>query len=196
MSLLIADTPLLEAYVRNEFFYDGQKDKKGFTYCYIFGFRAEPIRALTFQIMTEQGAQWARVPIHMLCWKECEALPLDVCLWWDCYGYEFAVHEFNYLRGHTVSTYGRDTKVRKGTYRFTIDWIGGMGEIPNQHKQHHVIALESGQFIAYPNNRLLWHDESWIVGLGDTKPDWEAHSQAYSVEAGLYGPYKRKTLTQ
>lgn len=189
MSTLIADTPLLEAYVREEFFHDGQKGQGRFAYCYIFGFRAEPKRVPTFQIVTEQGAQWARVPIHMLCWKPCKQLSLQQCVWWDCYGYEFAVHRFEFLRGMAMTAMCRDGKRRRGVYQFTVDWMGGLGEIANQHKQHHVIALESGQFIAYPNNKLLCHDESWIKGLYEA-PDWVSNSKSYSVEETLFGPYK------
>lgn len=193
MSRLIADTPILEAYVRNKFFHDGDAAKDGYTFCYVYGFRAEPVKTPTFQVMTQQGAQWARVPIHMLCEKPCDELPLNLCTWWDCYGYDFTVHRFDFLRGHTCSAHGRDDKMRRGVYRFTVDWEGGFGEVPDQHKQHHIIGLESGQLIAYPNNHLVWHDESWITGI-EGKPDWIPHTTSYSVEESLFGRYggKRK----
>lgn len=193
MSTLLADTPTIEAYLRDEFVHDGQKGHGSFTFCYIIGFRAEPARVPTFQVVTEQGAQWARVPLHMLCAKPCAPLPLNEVVWWDCYGYEFAVHQFGFLRGHAVTALCRSGEKRRGVYRLTIDWMGGLGEIADQHKQHHLIALESGQFIAFPNNRLLWHDESWIKGL-EGPPDWLPHSESYSVEEGLFGAYKRRVL--
>lgn len=184
----LCDTPYVECHVRNEFLYDQAKGQGEYTEATIFGFRAEPARVPMFQIMLASGAQWARIPIHALCIAPCEPLSVDLCAWWDSYGYHAQVHAFAFLRNHRVSALGRDGQIRKGTYLFTIDWAkDGWSETSDQHKNHHVIALDGpkgagkGQLIAYPNNRLLWSDPSWI----DPKPDkeWRSPSDSYSVEA-------------
>jgi len=177
----LVDTPYTRCFIRQEFFYDEKRGYGDFTEAYVFGFRSEPQRVPMFQVMLANGEQWARVPIHMICSKPCDPLPLDVSVWWDCYSRYCTVHEFAFLRNHAVNCYGRDKQLRRGSYLFTIDWAtGGFSEIPDQHKNHHIISLESGQWVAYPNNKLLWIDDSWIEG----KPsfDWVSPSRVYSVE--------------
>lgn len=178
----IADTPYTTAYVRDEFLFDEQEGHGGFTLCTVFGFRAEPGRVPMFQVMLENGAQWARVPIHMLCNRPCDPLPLELSCWWDSFSRNCTVHEFAFLRNHAVNCYGRDGQIRKGNYLFTIDWShGGWSEIPDQHKNHHIIALTNGQWIAYPNNRLVWNDPSWTDNSKPI-PKWKSPSRTYSVE--------------
>lgn len=177
----IVDTPYTTAYVRNEFLFDEQEGHGQFTLCTVFGFSAEPGRVPMFQIILESGAQWARVPVHMLCSQPCEPLPLNLSVWWDSYSRHCAVHEFAFLRNHAVECLGRDGQVRKGNYLFTVDWShGGWSEVPDQHKNHHIIALKTGQWVAYPNNRLLWRDPSWITPGPLAK--WRAPSRIYSAE--------------
>ena len=180
--MLIADTPYQQVLVRNEFFYDEKSGHGEYTKAVVFGFRAEPARVPMFQIMTEHGAQWARCPIHMIVTKPCEPLPVEVVTWWDNYGYSFAVLEYKFLRGFSCTALGRDKVIRKGNYLFTIDWmVDGYSEIPDQHKCHHVIALETGQWIAYPNNRLVWADESWIKP--NPQKEWRCPTRIYSAES-------------
>jgi hypothetical protein len=64
-----------------------------------------------------------------------------------------------------VKAIGRDGAQRPGTYLMTVFWRdGGWSEVPDQSKDHHLIALDTGRWTAYPNNRLLWSDPSWISG--------------------------------
>lgn len=178
----LVDTPYTEAYVRNEFLFNQESGHGSFTPCVIFGFRAEPARVPMFQIMLEHGAQWARIPVHALCSKPCDPLPLAQSVWWDSYGYHCAVHRFEFLRNHRVSALGRDKELRLGTYLFTIDWIkDGWSEIPDQHKQHHCLFLDTGHLVAYPNNKLRWKDDSWIHN--EPLEAWKSPEQSYSAEA-------------
>ena len=178
----LCDTPYVECHVRNEFLYDQSKGQGTYTEATIFGFRAEPARVPMFQVMLENGAQWARVPVHMICSKPCDPLPLEVSVWWDSFSRHCTVHEFSFLRNHVVNCLGRDKVMRRGNYLFTIDWShGGWSEIPDQHKNHHIIALQTGQWIAYPNNRLLWEDPSWTDNNAPL-PKWKSPSRIYSAE--------------
>jgi hypothetical protein len=94
----LCDTPYVECHVRNEFLYDQAKGQGTYTEATIFGFRAEPARVPMFQVMLASGAQWARIPIHALCIAPCEPLSVDLCAWWDSYGYHAQVHAFAFLR--------------------------------------------------------------------------------------------------
>jgi hypothetical protein len=177
----LTDTPYTSCYIRNEFFYDETKGHGEFTEAYVFGFRAEPARVPMFQVMCNNGAQWARVPIHMIVSKPCEVLPLNITCWWDSFSRHCTVHEFSFLRNHSVNCYGRDKVLRHGNYLFTIDWAtGGFSETSDQHKNHHVIVLDTGQWIAYPNNKCLWVDPSHIKE--QPRFDWISPSKSYSVE--------------
>lgn len=181
MSTLISDTPYIKAYIRKEFLFDEKEHYGEFVPAVVFGVRVEPARVPMFQVMLESGAQWARVPINMVCSKPCESLPIEQCVWWDSYGYEFSVQSFAFLKNHAVSALGQDGKIRCGNYLFTLDWMQtGWSEIPDQHKNHHIIALNSGQWIAYPNNRLVWHDPAWITPAPDK--EWETPTKSYFVE--------------
>lgn len=178
----LVDTPYISAYVRNEFLFDEQHGHNEFTQCIIFGFRAEPARVPMFQIMLQNGAQWARVPIHMLVSKPCEVLPLEQCVLWDNFSRHCTVHEFSFLKNHRVNCLGRDKIIRRGTYLFTIDWCDGLwSEVSDQHKNHHIIQLDIGQLVAYPNNRCIWTDPSWIT-VTDI-PQYKSPSRSYSVES-------------
>jgi hypothetical protein len=65
---------------------------------------------------------------------------------------------------------------------FTVDWCGdGYPEIPDQHKCAHVIALDTGQLAAMPNNRLLWTEKSWTERPAEL-PRYIADSHDYSAE--------------
>jgi hypothetical protein len=72
----------------------------------------------------------------------------------------------------------RDTQPRVGNYLFTVDWQGSWADIPDQHKNHHVIAGEDGNIYAYPNNKILWHDASYNVPLPADAKDWQRNTRA------------------
>lgn len=186
MALILADTPIIECVVRRQMFYDQDETKEGFVPGYILGFCGRPGQAPAFQVMTEEGAMWARVPLHMLAAAPCDPLPLETLAWWDCFSDEFTVHAFDFLRGYACTAIDRDGTKRPGNYLFTVDWSGRWAEIPDQHKQHHFIRLDSGHFAMYPNNKLLWHDESWIVGMKG-KPDWSVNRHAWAIEGSRRG---------
>jgi len=177
----LGNTPIIDALVRNEFLFDQKQGRGEFTGCYIMGFCAVPGRVPSFQIMLENGSQWARVPIHMLVTEPCDPLPLADLVYWDCYGYEFEVVRLDFLRGMRCRNVLNAAVV--GSYVFTVDWlIEGFSEIPDQHKNHHVIALESGHIAAWPNNRVQWLDPSWIKPI-EGNPGYQANSHAWSVGA-------------
>src|SRR5690606_8048042 len=84
-----------------------------------------------------------------------------------------AVHQYRYLSTLRVDVWPRGAEPfgEKGTYLFTLDWAeGDYPEMPDQHKQHHVIALDSGHICAMPGNRLRWHEPSWIKPFKEIPP--------------------------
>jgi len=145
--------------------------------CVIFGITSIPSRAWTFSILCESGAQWARVPLHMLRWElpSLEAHPLNQLQMWDCHGYDFDVTQYQYLREMACEYRDRDGTQMPGSYWFTADHTdNGYSLYPPEHKCYHFLLLEdgSGQIAAMPNNRIVWKDDSW------TKP---GHPLDYKV---------------
>jgi hypothetical protein len=76
---------------------------------------------------------------------------------------------FDWLAGLKGKFLGLDKKFYHGKYLFTIDWAHPdtnildveHSEIPQEHKCAHILELTNGNFAAQPNNRILWHVNSF-----------------------------------
>lgn len=164
--------------------------------CVIIGITSVPSRALMFEIMTEKGAKWARIPIHMLFWEKPAGnaprheLPDLQC--WDCHGWDFATVQFEYLREMGCEYRTPDGVTLQGHYWFTLDHTdNGYSQYPPEHKNYNLIKLEdgSGQIAAMPNNRILWHDDSFVSRPSDWKPDYKTMAPVtWHAEEGRRNP--------
>lgn len=140
--------------------------------CVIFGVTSIPSRALHFSILCESGAQWARIPLHMLRWELPRVIgdpapehPLGDLQMWDCHGWDFSVCRYEYLREMGCRYRKRDGSLVPASYWFTLDHTdNGYSQHPPEHKCYHLLLLEdgSGQIAAKPNNRILWRDDSFV----------------------------------
>jgi hypothetical protein len=135
----------------------------------VFGVTSIPSRALHFSIMCESGAQWARIPLHMLRHempiKGGPVHDLNELQMWDCHGWDFSVTRYEYLREMTCQFKKRNGQPVPATYWFTLDHTdNGYSNYPPEHKCYHVLLLNdgSGQIAAQPNNRIVWKDDSWV----------------------------------
>jgi hypothetical protein len=132
-----------------------------------FGVTSIPSRGLHFSILCESGAQWARIPIHML-YHELpteKTHPIEELQMWDCHGWDFSVTRYDYLREMACEYRQRDGKLIPATYWFTLDHTeNGYSLYPPEHKCYHLLLLDdgSGQIAAQPNNRILWKDDSFV----------------------------------
>ena len=167
MPELNADIPIFDCLVRAEYLYDLQKGHGSYESCSVFGLSSVSGRAIGFHILTEQGAQIARLPISAFTFKEHDPhLPLHYLELWDCFSYYVSVTDFDWLHEMRVQVALRDKQVVEGSYMFTIDWFGNnASEEPGEdgHKNAHVIQLDCGCIAAQPNNRILWHEPSFIT---------------------------------
>lgn len=120
--ILLGDTPYTPCFVRNEFLFDEKRGHGEFTPAVAFAFRAEPARVPMFQVMLDSGAQWARVPVHMICSKPCDPLPVEQSCWWDSYGYEFTVIALPFLKTMRSPRWAGMGRSAKGTT--CLRWIG------------------------------------------------------------------------
>ena len=185
MAYLITDTPFTYVLARNEFLTDDQDGHGEYTEACIFGAVAMEGRAPLFTAMLRNGALWARLPIHAFVTKPCEPRPLSDLCYWDSLAYNLAVHKYSYLTTLRVDVWPRGAAEKfaeKGSYLFTLDWAeGDYPEMPDQHKQAHIIALDSGHICAMPGNRLRWHEPSWIKPFSDIPP-YRVQSREFVVE--------------
>lgn len=155
--------------VAKEILYGMAPSKVGeYAQCVIFGVTSVPSRALMFSIMLESGAQWARIPLHMLRHQmpaeNATIHPLPDLQCWDCHGWDFSVTQYEYLREMGCHYRTPDGKTIPASYWFTLDHTdNGYSLFPPEHKCYHLLLLEdgSGQIAAMPNNRILWKDDSF-----------------------------------
>lgn len=182
MAHLICDVPITYCLVRDEFLHDQEKGHGEFTECALIGAVGLPGRAPMFTAMLKNGALWSRLPLHAFCTKPCEALPIATLCLWDCLSYDVTAHAYNFLGTLRADVFCADGQERAGQYWFTLDWCKSeYSEIPDQHKQHHLIALDDGQIAAMPGNRLRWHEPSWIKPYAE-RPDYKVNSHEWSSE--------------
>lgn len=135
--------------------------------CVIFGVTSIPSRCLHFSILCESGAQWARIPLHMLRWQEPtrERRALNELQCWDCHGWDFSVTQYEYLREMGCKYRTPAGEMVNASYWFTLDHTdNGFSQYPPEHKCYHLLFLEDGpgQIAAMPNNRILWNDKSFV----------------------------------
>ena len=156
----------LYGYVYKEILY-GMDGRTGFEPCVVFGVTSIPSRALHFSILCESGAQWARIPLHVLRHEPPSSTikhPLTDLQMWDSHGWDFYVTQYEYLREMGCSYRKRNGEMVPASYWFTLDHTdNGYSQFPPEHKCYHLLLLEdgSGQIAAMPNNRIVWRDDSF-----------------------------------
>lgn len=162
----------------------------------IFGVTSIPRRCLMFNVMSEFGAQFARVPIHYLSNDPCPSscFPLDWLQLWDSYSYYFSVTRYDYLKNGAAYIVLKDKTQELGKYCFTIDWCNGedynlgYSEISAGHKCAHVFWGKNGQMFAQPNNRILWRDSgAWISSeLPEDYKSWKVFEKEFTCEGAAH----------
>ena len=179
MAYLNANIPPIYCKVRKEYLYDmDEKYKKQSSDCVIFGLTSISGRALLFNIMLPNGACYWRLPISAFFQKEFERYQVT----------DMAVQELELWNGLNGKYMGIDKKFYHGKYLFTIDWASPdtnildteHSEIPQEHKCAHILALNNGNYAGQPNNRLLWHVNSYTVD--NSWPDYKVQTTYWDAE--------------
>jgi hypothetical protein len=173
MATLNITIPHFYAKMRIEHMYQ-HDGRQGMQDVIIFGAQSISGKALTFHVMTEEGAVRSRVPIHMLAWKEdAPKIPLDHLQLWDCFGYEVTCTVYDYLSQSRVKVVFKDGTQEWGNYIMTFDWFDNpYSNEPTQYKAAHLIKLDNGNFALQPNNRLMWRDMSFVTKTFTEKTYW------------------------
>lgn len=177
-----ADFPLTYCKVRDEFLYDLTRGHGDYTDGCIFGVTAIEGRALGFHVQLENGAQFARLPLHALCTKPCPPVSLGEVMLWDCLSSDIEVWQSRYLKDLDCDVWLGKKGLVGGSYVATVDYKGeGYAEMPDQHKVQHIIRLDSGHLAAQPNNRIRWQEPSWIKPF-DGKPEYRVQTTKWYAE--------------
>ena len=190
MPELNTNVPVFDCLIRKEYLYDLQQHHGEYEDVTVFGLASVQGRALGFHLLTETGAQMARIPLSALVFKEHEPhIPLHYLQLWDCFSYEVSVTDFDWLHEMRVQTVLRDKQITDGSYMFTVDWYGNNeSEEPGEdgHKNAHVIKLDCGCIAAQPNNRIIWHEPSMITSPCDLRtgdrPDYLINTHKWKCE--------------
>lgn len=186
MPELNCDIPPICCLVRAEFLYNLEKGHGEFYECMIFGLASIQGLALTFHCMLANGAQFARLPIHAFAWnREAPTQAIDELMLWNCFSYNVTVTPFTWLRDLRVDMLGRNKQWYPGQYLFTVDWYGSsLAEDPGEggFKQAHILKLQNGNYAGQPNNRLRWHEPSFITKPFPERPDYITNAHVWSAE--------------
>ena len=197
MAYLNANIPPIYCKIRTEYLYDMDPKRKGERDCVIFGITSITGRAILFNIMLPNGACFWRLPISAFFQRnhnrsQVPDMSLDELQLWNCFSYYPSVHCFDWLAGINGKYLGKDKKFLHGEYLFTVDWAHPEAnilntehsEIPQEHKCAHILALANGNFAAQPNNRILWHVNSFTT---DTSwPDYKVQHTVWDCEDGSW----------
>lgn len=128
--------------------------------------QSRPGLSLMFHALTDFGAQYSGVPLHALWHREpCgndEYKPEQLQAW-SCFDDDPRVIVYDYMAARSVSV-RIDGRMVPGVYAFTVYWPkSAYTAQSSQYKEAHVMLLENGQIAAMPNNRIVWHDASWVT---------------------------------
>jgi hypothetical protein len=195
MAYLNANIPPIYCQIRKEYLYDLKEHHGESEDCVVFGIASITGKALLFHIMLPNGAVFYRLPISAFFKKhisrsEVPDMSVDSLQLWNCFSYYPSVHCFDWLSCISGKFLGKDKKFYKGQYLFTVDWAHPESnilntehsEIPQEHKCAHIIELENGNYAAQPNNRIIWHVNSYTTK--NNWPDYKVQNTVWNVEDG------------
>jgi hypothetical protein len=116
-------------------------------------------------------------------------LDLENLQFWNCFSHDIVTLEKNLTYTMRWEARTKTNGTLCGDYLFTIDSFNGdrsrtdisFAETPDEHKSFNIIALQNGQFAAYPNNRCRLIDPSLSPEELKT-PDFLVSTRYFNVE--------------
>lgn len=188
---LNANVPAFRCFLRSEYLYNLESHFDELVEVTVFGVASLPGRAIGWHVITEHGAVFWRLPISALVWRrDAPRIPLDHLELWDCFSYQIAVTRFDFLSGLRVRAVLKDGTRQWGRHMFTLDWCdadsqsvdASLAEWPDEHKCAHVLQLDNGCYAAQPNNRVFWHEPSFVVSPLTKNPGYKVNTHEWHCE--------------
>ena len=195
MPYLNHNIPTLTCFIKNKFLFNHTKGHGEHTLCDVHSVASIEKRVPLFEAFLENGVNWTRRPINAFVWKkDAEQLPLSEYIYWDCFSSYIDVQIRERLSGLQADLLSITGVKRLGSYMFTLDWSHenrnmldtNFSETP-EHKCAHLFKMDNGNFYAYPNNRIIWHDDAWVKEPINKNPGYKIDLNVYSVENKKYG---------
>lgn len=189
MPYLNHNIPTITCFIRNEFLYNHKKGHGEYTSCDVHSVASIEKRVPLFEAFLTNGVNWTRRPITAFCWKPCDPVPLEKAMYWNCFSPYVDVQIRTRMAGLKAQLIDRDNQKEWGEYMFTLDWgwenksilDTNFSETP-EHKCAHLFKMDNGNFYAYPNNRIIWHDDAWVDEPISKNPGYQIDTNVYSVE--------------
>ena len=190
MAYLNHSLPDWSCYIRNEFLFNHIKGQGEVTKCVVHCVASIENRVPLFEAFLENGVNWTRRPLHAFCWKSDAPIePLEDIMYWNCFSPYIDVQKRARLAGLQAELIRPDGKKVIGSYMFTLDWSWenkgvtdlNFSETP-EHKCAHLFKMETGNYYAYPNNKIIWYDSAWTFNRIESNPGYEIDMNLYSVE--------------
>jgi hypothetical protein len=190
----VCPLPPFKVYVRAEYLYDHQAHHGELVqgiWCSVKAIRGQAFRFETY--LPTFGAVYDKLPISAFLATEAKStaplLDLDVLEIWDALAYYVTVVDKPLLKGLRAEFYGKDARLHKGEYVFTLDTCNPDPRIPDftfsesaeDHKSYNVLRLDNGQFALQPNNRCRFYDPAFNP-QEMRFPDFKVATRNYSVE--------------
>lgn len=178
--------PPFYCYVRSEYLYNMESHKGETIPCVVVGADSVYGRATGFDIIINNGAMFARLPVSALVHKpDAPDLPLDYLQLWNNFSYTFEIVEYLAIREAACEVILKDKNWYPGQYMFTFSWLGypyaeDAGE--GGFKRAHLIKLDNGYFALQPNNRIKFHEASFITEPFPDNPDYKTNDYNWSSE--------------
>lgn len=153
-----------------------------------FGMTSFTGRIWGCHVLLECGAMYRSIPLHHLAHEKTEASwSAQQAQTWDCYGDQFSIVEYPYLRNHRVRAKLKDRSEHDGKYVLTlIPMLDGYSAYPEQSKEFTLVALRNGRYTCQPTNHILVDDKSFI-----TTVEWptflKRQTEVWSAESGDNG---------
>ena len=190
MSFLNHAIPTISALIREEYLFNFTRGYGLTTPCDIHTVASIENRVPLFEVLLTNGVNWTRRPLNAFCWKP-DAPPITLLdtYYWDCFSPYIDVQLRARLVGLSGTLLRRDGSGIQGDYLMTLDWSWENRAILNtnfsetpEHKSAHIMRCADGNFRAYPNNRIIWHDVAFIHKPISTNPGYIIDTHHYCVE--------------
>jgi hypothetical protein len=189
MPYLNHNIPTVTCLIRNEYLFNNEKGHGEYTPADVHSVASIEKRVPLFEAYLNNGVNWTRRPITAFCWKPCAPVPLEHAMYWDCFSPYIDVQVRQRLKGLRAKLVTPSNTKECGEYMFTMDWSWenkamldtNFSETP-EHKCAHFFKMDNGNFYAYPNNRIIWHDDAWVYEPIESNPGYKIDLTIYSVE--------------
>jgi len=180
------NVPCIEVYVAR-WALTNEEEKEGSERGWLYGVKSSRHKALQFHVLLESGASYWGLPLNAIKTNKDDGwLELSNAQLWSNISDKISSVEFDFLRRLSCDVLLKSKKLERGTYRFTIDYEGkgDLSDTPNEHKCAHIIELDSGHLVAYPNNRVIFNDSSLTKGDAANK-GYKINTTEYVVDESI-----------